>query len=169
MHFAVPSPFLCADLHVAKMLVTHLSQLYIPRYLLTTLHSRINLPINLISSQPLLSYASQSPQVLKLNQRCLRWGTGDVCSQRSLYILRPWQLVISHRTAAVVQAYCWQGPWGIFAVSRALPLPACDLAKPVVVGPLTLSYSTFSQFVAGMYLCQESKWSWMFICFCVFS
>ena len=36
-----------------------------------------------------------------------------------------------------------------------------------VVGLLTLSYSGFSQCMAGMCLCLESKRSWKFICFWV--
>lgn len=65
MHCAVLSPFLCADLHVAKMLVTHLSQL------LTTLHSHVNLPINLFPPSP-FSHASQSPQALKTESEAFK-------------------------------------------------------------------------------------------------
>lgn len=103
----------------------------------------------------------------KLNQRHLKWGTGDVCSRRSLYILRLWQLVISPRTAADVQTYCWQGPWGILAKSPSAWL--CLRWSLFVVGPLTLSYSGFSQWVVGICLCLESKWSWKFICFWILS
>lgn len=104
----------------------------------------------------------KAPRLSKLNQRHLRWGTGDVCSRRSLYILRLWQLLISHRTAAVVQAYCWQGPWGISAVS--LCLAVTSLWNLFIVGLLTLFYSCFSQCIPGICLCLKSKWSWKFIC-----
>ena len=77
----------------------------------------------------------KAPRLSKLNQRHLRWGTGDMCSRRFLYILRLWRLVISHRTAAVVQAYCWRGPWGISAVlSRASLCLAVTNVEPVCCG-----------------------------------